>query len=265
MNRPEYELMYAREETDWWYVGRRNMARSLIERQVWPESNALILDVGCGTGGNLTTLAPYGSVIGVDLSVVALDLARQHRSVYCLAQASALGLPFTDNTFDLITSFDILYHRWVTDDSQALSELYRLVRPGGRLLLTDSALPLLWSSHDQRYFARQRYTLPDMRRKLQAAGFEIRLCSYANTLLLPIFLLLRLTMDWLPATFKLHQWQTPGWLNEGLIGLRDLETDWLLRGHTLPLGSSLVCLCVKPNPTTSSPLENEPFPKGRPL
>ena len=248
MQRPEYESMYRLEDSHWWFIGRRNLALALIKQWITFPPHARILDVGCGTGGNLQALKPYGRVIGLDISPIAVEFARR-RSLPRLMQASGVELPFPGNTFDLITIFDVLYHRWITDDQHAIEELYRTIRPGGWLLITDSALPMLWSSHDEVYYARQRYTLDRLREKLEWAGFEQHVCSYANMLLLPIFLLVRLTMDWLPLANNIDQQGTfPNWLNWLLTRIRTLEAAWLRRGKSLPIGSSLICLSQKPLP-----------------
>jgi SAM-dependent methyltransferase len=177
---------------------------------------------------------------------MALNLARR-RKLPRLIQASGLVLPYPNNTFTLVTAFDVLYHRWITDDNQALDECYRVLQPGGWLLLTDSALPGLWSVHDEIYCARQRYALNDVRQKLAKAGFELYLCSYTNTLLLPIITVVRLASRWLPsASQQLDRRPLPIWLNRWLIGIQNLEAMWLRRGGTLPVGSSLVCLTQKP-------------------
>jgi ubiquinone/menaquinone biosynthesis C-methylase UbiE len=249
MERPEYESMYALEDNHWWFVGRRRLAFSLIDQWLTLTPNANILDVGCGTGGNAAALAKYGRPTGLDLSPIALDFARR-RQLCRLSQGSGLALPYASNTFELVTIFDVLYHRWITDDEQAIQELYRVLQPGGWLLITDSALPMLWSSHDEVYFARQRYTLKELRYKLTKIGLELHVCSYANMLLLPIFLFVRLAMDWLPLANNIDRQGTfPAWLNNILTAIRGLESVWLRWGGTLPVGSSLVCLSRKPKST----------------
>ena len=245
MERPEYESMHALEDSHWWFVSRRRLAFSLIDQWLTLPPNASILDVGCGTGGNAEALVKYGCPTGLDLSPIALDFAR--RRICRLSQGSGLTLPYASNTFELVTIFDVLYHRWITNDEDAIRELYRVLRPGGWLLITDSALPMLWSSHDEIFFARQRYTLKELRDKLIKTGLEPRVCSYANMLLLPIFLFVRLTMDWLPLAKNIdHHGTFPAWINKTLTAIRGLEAVWLRWGGTLPVGSSLVCLSRKP-------------------
>ena len=246
MDRPEYESMYELEDIHWWFVGRRNLALTLIEQWITFPPITRILDVGCGTGGNLEALAKYGEVHGLDINPIAVDFARK-RPLPQLTQSSGMSLPYPDNSFDLVTIFDVLYHQWIVNDDTAIEELYRVLCPGGWLLLTDSALPILWSSHDQVYYARQRYTLGVMGEKLRRIGFNLKVSSYANMLLLPIFLLVRLTMGILPAAGDIdRQGIFPTWLNWILTQVRTLEAYWLRKGRSLPVGSSLVCLAQKP-------------------
>jgi SAM-dependent methyltransferase len=213
-----------------------------------------MLDIGCGTGGNLAYLARRAGSAGIDLSAVALSLARQ-RPLPPLAQASSLALPYADQTFDLVTLFDVLYHQWVTNDDQAIREACRVLRPGGWLLITDSAMPGLWSTHDEIYYARQRYTLEAVQAKLTGIGFQGGAFSYINALLLPVVVVTRL-LERLVHTTEDDLRPLPNWLNSLLLGVRNLEIIWLCRGGRFPLGSSLVCLTQKPfkTPMARSPL-----------
>lgn len=249
MEWPEYERMYRLENSHWWFVGRQQLARVLVERYISPYSRQRILDIGCGTGGNLVFLARWGEGFGIDFSPLALSLASRRR-LPRLAQASGLALPYADQSFDLVTLFDVLYHRWITDDKQVVNETYRVLRPGGWLILTDSALPGLWSVHDEIYYARQRYTLEVVRAKLAEVGFSRGVFSYANSLLLPLVAITRTVTRWLPLARHADIQPLPAWLNQVLIGVRNLEAVWLGWGHTFPLGSSIICFTQKP-PTTS--------------
>lgn len=246
MKPAEYGLMYQVEDHHWWFVSRRRLAMRLLDQTPGLEPEAPILDIGCGTGGNLESLRLRGKAMGMDLSATALQLAHR-RNLSRLLQGSALVLPYADQSFALVTAFDVLYHRWITDDQLALAEIYRVIRPGGWLLITDSAMPRFWSSHDELYYARQRYTLEDIQHKLQGAGFEVHFSSYRNALLLPLFLLVRLVLSWLPLTQSASGQQLPAtWLNRLLIQVGNLETSWLSWGKKFPLGSSLICLSRKP-------------------
>jgi SAM-dependent methyltransferase len=244
MEKSEYQKLYKLEDSYWWFVGRRRLVATLIEAWMVPAALGPILDVGCGTGGNLAFLAGWGWEAGIDLSPLALDFARRRR-LPRLAQASGLALPYAGQVFGLVTAFDVLYHRWVTDDDRVMRECYRVLRPGGWLLVMDSALPSLWSRHDEIFHARQRYTLEEMRRMAGQAGFELHKLSYANSLLFPVALATRWLGRWSPAVEDAEMQPLPGWLNQILTGVLNLEAGWLRRA-SFPIGSSLVCLAQKP-------------------
>lgn len=244
MEQTEYEQMYRVEAIHWWFISRRSLAAALLEKWGGLEATGRVLDVGCGTGGNLEFLAGSGAGFGIDISPLALNLARRRR-LPALAQASALSLPFASERFGLVTAFDVFYHRWIADDSQAIRECYRVLQPGGYLLLTDSALPVLWSPHDEVYYARQRYTLAEVKQKLVESGFRVCACSYMRSLLLPLLAGSRLMMRWLPVKPSSELQLPPAWLNQTLIHVHSLERMWLCRGGTFPVGSSLVCLVQK--------------------
>src|ERR1700742_2084307 len=104
-------------------------------------------------------------------------------------------MPYEDGTFDLVTAFDVVEH--MDDDLAGLNEMRRVLRPGGRVLLFVPTFMFLWGLQDDVSNHRRRYRLPEMRRVLEQAGFEIERSTYANiTFFLPILFvrkLMRLT------------------------------------------------------------------------
>jgi SAM-dependent methyltransferase len=101
------------------------------------EGDERALDVGCGTGALAYALAPLvGEVVGVDSDERALELARRHAPPGCtfvLGEAAALAFPYGD--FDLVGCLRVLHH--VRRPELVVSELARVTRPGGRILLAD--------------------------------------------------------------------------------------------------------------------------------
>src|ERR671931_528660 len=135
MEREQYDLMFAQEERHWWYVGMRRISTALLERYPPLVDRPFdILDAGCGSGGMTRYLGSFGRGTGVDLAPEALTLAKQ-RGLPRLARASVGAIPFLDGSFDVVTSFDVLYHLNVDDDRGALSEIHRVLRPGGIALI----------------------------------------------------------------------------------------------------------------------------------
>lgn len=180
--------MYDAEDRQWWYVGMRAISRALLRPQV-PEG-ARLLDAGCGTGRNLVEFAGWARPVGLDLSEEALRLCRE-RGVPA-ARGRLQALPFPDGSFDAVTSFDVLYHRWIEDDAAAVAELVRVLRPGGVLLVRVPALKLLWGAHDAAVHSRHRYTTGEVRALLEGRGLSVLRATYANTFLFPVIALRRI-------------------------------------------------------------------------
>ena len=201
-----------------------------------------VLDAGCGTGGNLLHLGSYGRGVGVDLSADATAYSR--RRGLPVARASVAALPFAPQTFDLVTSFDVLYHAWVGDDRVAVGELARVLRPGGLLLLRLPALELLRGAHDEAVQTRHRYQRDEVKALLHGTGLDVARISYCNTLLLPL-ILVRRTIDRLTGRHGSDVALLPPlfeWLFRNLL----LAEARLMRHVSLPIGASIVALARKP-------------------
>jgi SAM-dependent methyltransferase len=238
----EYTTMAAVELQHWWYGGMRAINAALLNRVFAGRHDLRILDAGCGTGGDALFLQRYGTVVGLDLAAAAIALARE-RIPGRLVRGSVLHLPFADQSFDLVTSFDVLYHRAVIDERQALAEVRRVLRPNGRLLLRLPAYEWLRSRHDRQVHTRHRYTAGEVTRLLQANGFVIEQLTYALTILFPLSAAIRLFERVLPANTGESAMALPSPpLNATLRLPMQLEAAYLARGGRLPFGLSIVAL-----------------------
>jgi SAM-dependent methyltransferase len=243
MEHAEYSVMAAVEGHHWWYGGMRAITASILDRAYAGRRDLQILDAGCGSGGNLRFLRRYGNVIGIDLAAAALELGRESLQ-NGLARASVLAIPFADASFDLVTSFDVLYHRAVPDERAALCEARRVLRPGGQLLLRLPAYQFLLRRHDREVHTRRRYTAGHVRGLLQAGGFTIERCSYVNTVLFPLAVAQQLAERALPsfAPHGSNLLPPSAALNEALRWPLAAEAAWIASGRSFPFGLSIVCL-----------------------
>lgn len=236
----EYEAMYRLEDVYWWFIARRQLAVDVLARELASRTDAVILDVGCGTGSNLAAFSALGRTTGVDLSPEALSFCRA-RGVERVTFSQVERLPFPDASFDVVTAMDVLEH--VDDDLAALAELRRVLRPGGLLLATVPAYGFLWSEHDEALKHRRRYTAHELRNKLTIRDFAVERTSYFITALFFPILAMRLAQGF----FKKSTYpQTsirllPPWLNRSLVGLLALERH-AFRSVNLPFGVSIVAL-----------------------
>lgn len=246
MERSEYSTMAAVESYHWWYGGQRAIAGVLLDEVYAGRRDVRILDAGCGTGANIRFLRSYGPVIGVDFSPDALEPASM-QTPGVLARASVLALPFAPESFDLVTSFEVLYHRGVPDERPALVEARRVLRPDGRLLLRLPAFAWLRGDHDRAVHGRRRYTIGDVQQLLHICGFRIERWSYVNTLLLPLVATQRFLERLRPAAEAAPSDLTPpsAIVNELLRWPFAAEAAWLAHGYQFPVGLSVICRAVK--------------------
>ncbi len=242
MDSSEYAAMYEAEDSHWWYVGMRRIAASVLGAQLQPGKPLVILDAGCGTGGNLLFLESYGTPVGLDVSATALGFC-QRRGLDRLVHGSVMSLPFPDGVFDLVTSLDVLYHRAVLDDAQALREARRVLTPGGWLLVRVPAYDWLRGRHDVAVHTRHRYTAAELANKVCDAGLTVLRLSYANCLLFPIALAKRLAERIMPPGAGSDVGPPPAG-NRQLAAILALEALWLRR-WALPWGLSVICLARK--------------------
>lgn len=158
-------------------------------------------------------------------------------------QADSGRLPFKTDAFDLVCLFDVLEH--LDDDGAALTEVRRVLRPGGRVLIHVPAHPLLFAQNDAVSGHRRRYTRRRLRRVVEESGLEVQRLSGSDLLLLPLIAPAVLILKGLEALGlgrrKAHtnlSWTLPKWA-DGLCGwVYGLEARWVKR-FDLPTGHSL--------------------------
>lgn len=252
MEQAEFTSMVGVDDRHWWYRGRRRIVRAQLDRLGLPP-HAKLLDAGCGSGRTLDELARYGIASGIDSSAWAVAAARG-RGHHRVRQGSIELLPYPDATFDLVTCLDVLEH--LPDDARALAELLRVTAPGGHLLLTVPAYRALWSAHDEANHHYRRYRRRPLRRAAIAAGWEVELDTYFNSILLPEAAVLRLARKIWPGRAKRSElFFTPAWLDSVLAAPFGLEAVLIRLGFRLPAGLSVLALLRRPDvPARSSNL-----------
>ena len=101
-----------------------------------------------------------------------------------MCQAGGETLPFADDQFDLIALLDTVEH--IADELAVLQECQRVLKPGGRLIVTVPAFMWLWSYNDEINDHERRYTAPELQMKLELTGLRVRRISYNNFFLFPL-------------------------------------------------------------------------------
>jgi SAM-dependent methyltransferase len=233
------------EDTLWWYVGRLCILKKYLERAKHEVSLPRILEVGCGSGGNLEILSKYGEVVGVERSEILANRARSR----CFAKDVLVGDFFDiDISYDftLICLFDVLEH--TEDDDGFLKKLHKQVRPDHLLLLSVPACQFLYSQHDALLHHYRRYSRKNLEKLLQSNGYTILKGSYFVFFLFPVVAVSRLKEKVMlllgrrQSTVKIGV--VPNWLNWVLTRVLKLEAT-LSQIISFPIGVWLIVLAKK--------------------
>lgn len=149
-----------------------------------------MLEVGCGSGGNLDLLSGFGRVDAIEQDATARATARARSGLGVRAGALPHDLPVPDGDYDLVALLDVLEH--VEEDRASLEAIGRKLRSDGRLLITVPAMPWLWSAHDAVHHHKRRYTRASLSATIAAAGLQVERIGYFNGFLFPLAVASRL-------------------------------------------------------------------------
>ncbi len=181
------------ERFDPYILDKRPVVKTLIQRtfqRFFPDKVPVLLDVGCGTCFYFPLLSERAeTLLGIDVCIPMLDLARELIESKGLTnckvrESSALGLPFENESIDVVHSWDFLHH--VPDVKKALSEIARVLKPNGRYIAVEPNIvnpSILWYHLRRRaewgLTRKNQFNLP---RRLRENGFDVKV-TYDNTII----------------------------------------------------------------------------------
>lgn len=224
MDDEELRRSAALEQRHWWYSGRRALVRRLMKGV--PAGRAV--DVGPGPGGNAAVLRGLGwQVTGVELSEIGATLCA--RRGVAVVRGDARRLPVADSSVDLVMSTDVWEH--IEDHETVARESFRVLRPGGRLLVAVPAGRALWSGHDVALGHVRRYERDELVELVERSGFVVNDVRSWNVLLRPVAVVRRSRN-----AGESEMEEVPAVLNAGLraaIGIERLLPLGRLRGLSL--------------------------------
>ena len=188
---PHYFEFYAEIDREhFWFGARREVIREALGRHVGELERRRLFDIGCGSGGLLQFLSQEGVPVAgaCDAYRQSLDIVRK-RVEAPLVLIDDGRLPPLGGDYSLLSLFDVLEH--LDDDEGMLRFLFSVLQPGGILILTVPAHPFLFDEMDELAHHRRRYRRRELRQRLEASGFEVRLLSHFMSVLVPPLIVMR--------------------------------------------------------------------------
>lgn len=191
MQTEHYRDIFNHEKKHWWYKTRRKLIKMLLQKYSDKNQPKKILDIGCGAGALLDELKNSNECFGIDKSSLAIEFC-QKRKLKNLKIGSIEKLPYPNEKFDVVLALDVLEH--IKNDAKAISEIKRITKKDGLIIIFVPAFSALWSETDIISNHHRRYLLGEISQKIKKQGLTILKKSYFNTFLfVPIFLVRLLT------------------------------------------------------------------------
>jgi SAM-dependent methyltransferase len=238
----------------WWFASRTRALNAILNRLLYHSPDFRLLDVGCGAGNMIHHLSRYGRVKGLEIDPRPVKVARERGYDVDLFDVTK-PMPFHPNTFDAITALDVIEHN--EDDLAILGDSYRILKPGGHIIITVPALMWLWSHNDDINAHVRRYSAGELKQKLEQTGFTVRRLTFNNFFVFPLaaaLILLRRGAESEPELASHHldeeEYQvemepaSPP-VNAVLTIVGKIEAA-LIKYVNLPIGTSLIAVAQKP-------------------
>jgi SAM-dependent methyltransferase len=248
MEHKEFELMLKDEQSHWWYKARRKVVANYLNKYFQGRARAMILDIASACGANFVNYKKYGTVYGVDISEESIAFCRS-KGINRIARSDVQTLPFRNGAFEIVIALDALEH--FEDDIKALSEIKRVIKPGGILIITAPAMNILWSQHDRAFHHIRRYSSGELCKKLKGSGFIIEFITYRLFFLFLPVLIFRKFRDLVQLTAAKTLQRSdfhialPSMFSTLLGYIGRLEEYVIDKKGRFPIGVSLFCAAKK--------------------
>ena len=174
-------------------IASRQIAIKKVTKYLAKNPSSVILEIGCSSGFLLSQLVktfPSATIVGAD--VVKEPLYKLHEKLpkVPLLRFDLLSCPLPQESFDLVIMLNVLEH--INNDELALSNVYKLLKPGGLLIIEVPAGPFLYDSYDKELKHFRRYSSSGLQLKAKRVGFKVKEKSHLGFFVFPIFILIKI-------------------------------------------------------------------------
>lgn len=232
-----------RDSESWWYISRRKLLREAVSQALHGKREARVLDLGCTAQLDFEDPALLRACnVSPSLKTLAFRQMEGDTNLVC-SRLEALALP--SNSFDAVLAGDVLQS--CTDEMAALREMRRVLKDGGLLCLTVPAYSFLWGEDDEARGHQRRYTISDLRRKVNTCGFHVHRASYfVASAFLPMAVG-RIAKDIFHKSIASHEhYPRPSRFGNAAMSAVLGGERHLMHLINLPFGTRVVCWALKP-------------------
>jgi SAM-dependent methyltransferase len=237
-----YDEMLAMQSRHFWFKGRCQILRRLLNEALPPSPQTNILDLGCGCGQNISAFSADYRMEGLDYSDQAIEFCRTQGLTVHQGFLPDI-LPFNNRQFDACLFLDVLEH--VDNDVATVQSARLLLKSQGLLMATVPAYPSLFSGRDRFHGHKRRYTHATFKSLFPENEWQIKKLTYFNTFLFPLSATWRLLLKAMgqdKAAPDLHIPPEP--FNSLLTAIFSAE-KYFLPYFSFPFGLSLLVIAEK--------------------
>lgn len=218
-------------------------------RKSMPTTGAVVMEIGCSSGFLIRELAaafPSHAIVGAD--VVKEPLYRLAKSLpgIPLIRFDLLKCPLPNQSVDVLVMLNVLEH--IEDDVGALKNAFKLLKPGGSLVIEVPAGQHLYDAYDAELHHFRRYSAAELNYKLNEAGFRVVRQSHLGFLLYPAFVAVKLLNKWLPSRRRrtVVRAQAASTSDSLLVKLAMKVESNFLSSFSLPFGIRALAVARRP-------------------
>lgn len=175
------------------YIDRASRLHACKELEKNLAADGVVLEIGSSSGYLLRDIkkaSPGVFIIGSDCIPEPLEKIAKHHPDIPLIQFDLVNCPLPDNCVDMIVALNVLEH--IEDDSAALWQIHRILKPGGHAIIEVPANPDLYDFYDKQLKHFRRYALVELSQKAENAGFAVQHASHLGFFVYPAFRFMKL-------------------------------------------------------------------------
>lgn len=243
MEKDFYKTYFRIEQENWWFKVRRNLIFDLFAKyKVSYESK--IFDFGCGSGYLVGELQKMGyNAFGVDFEKEAIRYGL-NSGIKNLTVGTGEKIDHLDRSFDLVTILDVLEH--IENERSLMVELVRILKPGGKIIITVPAYQWMWGIQDEVAHHYRRYIMKSILKLVKDyPSLSVVKNTYFNTFLFLPVAIVRLVSKWFSLKGRESDFDINNkWLNKLFFFIFDLERK-VLKYINFPFGVSILLIAKK--------------------